>query len=284
MEEEEIDNSIKEMIISFKEAKDENNYYFGQLCILHYTEFSNSFDDDIFKIAAVIELLILSLDVIDDIQDKDTEHVWTTNPALSINCALSIIVLSNKIIQDSSFKHANRAAHYVEKCILRSINGQQKDLLNNCQDERSYLKMIEDKSGSLTAMSCLLGVILATGKVPPQVFAYGSYIGVIQQINNDIYELKNWSGKNDIINRKYSLPVIYLLSLHNDASENLHAYYRGENQANLDKELIEQALLESGAIRYANIIKSVYKNKATNLFNEIGLSNVLYKELQNYMR
>jgi competence protein ComQ len=282
--EEEIDNSIKEMIFSFKEAKEENNYYFGKLCILHYAEFSIDFDDEIFKIAAVIELLILSLDVIDDIQDEDTEHIWTKNPALSINCALAMIVLSNKIIQESSFKYANRAKQYVERCILRSINGQHSDLMNSCQDEKSYLQMVEDKSGSLTAMSCLLGVILANGKVSPKINAYGSYIGAIQQINNDISGLKNWSSRNDIINRKYSLPVIYLLSLQTDASEQLRSYYRMVNQVNFDKKLIEQTLLDSGAIRYANIIKSVYKNKAINLINETGLSNKLHNELEKYMR
>ncbi|UZM99271.1 hypothetical protein OL548_02190 [Lysinibacillus sp. MHQ-1] len=42
--------------------------------------------------------------------------------------------------------------------------------------------MITLKSGSLTAMSCLIGEVLAKGEVSQEVEAYGKYIGIIQQI------------------------------------------------------------------------------------------------------
>jgi len=86
LEETELDSSIREMIYTFKQEKkqDEYNYHFGQLCISHYTEYAMEFNSEIFKMAARIELLILSLDIIDDIQDEDTDHIWVRNPALSI--------------------------------------------------------------------------------------------------------------------------------------------------------------------------------------------------------
>ena len=210
-----IGDELRGMLQSFKDEKTDVGYSFGKLCIIHYEAFTGHCNEDIYKIAAAVELLILSFDIIDDLQDQDAEYSWSRTPDLSLNTAIAMLVMASKIIRESNFEHKDLAVQILEKYALLSINGQQLDLLNCCRDEQSYLRMIEQKSGSLTAMSCLIGEVLAKGEVSTQVEEYSTYIGIIQQIKNDIQDLKKWDSKNDLLNRKYSLPIIFLFSTEN---------------------------------------------------------------------
>ena len=161
----------------------------------HYEAFSSSINPDIYKVGCAIELLILSFDIIDDLQDKDSDYSWNKTPELSLNVALAMLVMASKTIDETSFEHKRAAIKLVDEYALKSINGQQLDLLNSCRDEDSYVKMITLKSGSLTAMGCLVGEVLAKGEISQEVEEYGKYIGIIQQIKNDIQSLKAWGPK-----------------------------------------------------------------------------------------
>ncbi|MGE7913435.1 polyprenyl synthetase family protein [Lysinibacillus xylanilyticus] len=272
--EELIGHELRSMLKSFKEEKRIEGYSFGKLCYWHYETFTDCLNEDIYKIAAAIELLILSFDIIDDIQDKDSHYSWSKTPELSLNVAVSMLVMASRIISGTSFEHKGTAIQILEEYALRSINGQQLDLLNICRDEQSYLQMINQKSGSLTAMGCLIGEVLAKGEISPEVEEYGKYIGIIQQIKNDVQSLKTWGPKNDLLNKRYSLPIIYLLSQKNDVSKAVINYYNGDIDALLDNNATENELTNGGAIRYAITIKNVYKFKALN-----NLENVAINEL-----
>lgn len=248
------------MLQIFKDEKAKVGFPFGTLCVLHYEAFADQFNKDIYRIAAAIELLTLSFDIIDDLQDNDTEYIWNKTPALSLNVSISMIIIATKIIRDSSFNHKDLAVQIFDKYTLLSLSGQQKDLLNCCRDEDSYLNMIEQKSGSLMTLSCLIGTVLAIGRTCTYVREYSKYIGIVQQIKNDIQDLEQWNRKNDLLNKKYSLPIIFLLSTKNNVSENILNYYN--NDSLLDIYSIKKELVNSGAIRYAIAIKNVFKNKA----------------------
>ena len=265
---------LRSMLKSFKEEKKEVGYSFGEICYWHYEAFTDCLNEDIYKIAAAIELLILSFDIIDDIQDQDSNYSWSKTPELSLNVAITMLVMASRIISGTSFEHKGTAIQILEEYALRSINGQQLDLLNICRDEQSYLQMIDQKSGSLTAMGCLIGEVLAKGEISSEVEEYGKYIGIIQQIKNDVQSLKAWGPKNDLLNKRYSLPIIYLLSQKNDVSKAVINYYNGDIDAILDNNATENELTHGGAIRYAITIKNVYKFKALN-----NLENVAINEL-----
>lgn len=275
---------LKSMLKSFKEEKRTVGYSFGRLCVLHYEAFTERLDKDIYKVAAAIELLILSFDIIDDLQDKDSDYSWSKTPELSLNVALAMLVMASKIIRETSFEHKNRAIQILEEYALGSINGQQLDLLNNCRDEQSYLQMIEQKSGSLTALSCLIGEVLAKGEISSQVKEYSKYIGIIQQIKNDIQGLKTWGRKNDLLNKRYSLPIIYLLSQKNDVSNSVKNYYNDDIVAVLDNNATENELTNGGAIRYAITIKNVYKFKALSYLENVAIKEVGKDYLKKLMK
>ncbi|AUS88581.1 transcriptional regulator [Lysinibacillus sp. YS11] len=275
---------LKLMLKSFKEEKTTVGFSFGKMCFWHYEAFSSSINPDIYKVAAAIELLILSFDIIDDLQDKDSDYSWNKTPELSLNVALAMLVMASKTIDETSFEHKRAAIKLVDKYALKSINGQQLDLLNSCRDEDSYVKMITLKSGSLTAMGCLVGEVLAKGEISQEVEEYGKYIGIIQQIKNDIQSLKEWGPKNDLLNKRYSLPIIYLLSQKNDVSKSVSSYYNNDIVTDLDNNATEDALTNGGAIRYAITIKNVYKFKALNYLENVAINQVGREYLQKLLK
>lgn len=273
-----IGDELRDMLKSFKAEKADVGYSFGKLCVLHYEAFTDNNNEHIYIVAAAIELLILSFDIIDDLQDQDAKNSWSETPDLSLNTAIAMLVLASKIIRESSFDHKGLAVQLLEKYALLSINGQQLDLLNCCRDEQSYLQMTEQKSGSLTAMSCLIGEVLAKGEVSTQVEEYSKYIGIIQQIKNDIQDLKKWDSKNDLLNKKYTLPIIFLLSTENSVSNSVKEYYNVDIVTFLDNYAIKQELTNSGAIRYALAVKNLYKYKSLHILNDVTMKQ-LSKEL-----
>ncbi|WP_445478626.1 polyprenyl synthetase family protein [Lysinibacillus irui] len=277
-------DELKLLLISFLEEKTAVGFSFGKLCFLHYEAFSDGINEDIYKVAAAIELLILSFDIIDDLQDKDSDYIWNKTPELSLNVALAMLIMASKAINETSFEHKRVAIRLLEKYALLSINGQQLDLLNICRDEESYVQMITQKSGSLTAMSCLIGEVLAKGENTKEVEEYGKYIGIIQQIKNDIQSLKEWGPKNDLLNKRYSLPIIYLLSKKNDVSISVASYYNDDIVTVLDNKATENELTNGGAIRYAITIKNVYKFKALNYLENVALNNLGREYLEKLLR
>jgi len=272
------------MLKNFKEEKMAIGYSFGKLCYLHYEAFTDCLNEDIYKVAAAIELLILSFDIIDDLQDKDSDYSWTKTPELSLNVALAMLVMASRTIRETSFEHKNTAIQILEDYALRSINGQQLDLLNTCRDEQSYIQMIEQKSGSLSAMACLIGEVLAAGGTSSEVEEYGKYIGIIQQIKNDIQSLKTWGPKNDLLNKRYSLPIIYLLSRENDVSKSVINYYNDDMDAFLDNNATENELTNGGAIRYAITMKNVYKFKSLNILENVTINELGKDYLKRLMK
>lgn len=260
-------------IQQFKEEKLlKSDFTLGTLCVLHYMAITKSYNNEIYKIAATVEMLILAFDIIDDIQDKDTDYIWNTNPEVSLNTALFMTIIPSKVLRESTFEYKELAIELLEKYSLLSIVGQQLDLLNSCSDESSYIQMIEKKSGSLAALSCLIGTILASGRIYSYVEEYSKSLGIIQQIKNDIHSLKEWDKHNDLINKKYSLPIIFLFSNSNSTTTTLINHYKSNQKTTIDMQKIKDELFTKGAIRYAICIKNIFKNKALKQIEQMPCS------------
>lgn len=279
-----IGGELKELLQSFKKTKEAFGYSFGTLCVIHYEEYADTFNEDIYKIGAAIELLMLSFDIIDDLQDNDTDYIWTKNPEFSLNAVLAMLTIASKLLRQSSFEHRELALQTIEQYALLSINGQHLDLLNVCQDESSFLQMITQKSGSLTAMSCLVGYILAQGKKSATIEEYGTALGVIQQIKNDIQGLKEWNHNNDLLNKKYSLPIIYIFSLQIGTSKELEVYYNNNDPLRPSVESLAEKLESTGAISYALAIKNLYKYSVLELIETETLSAKSNNYLKKLMK
>lgn len=279
---------LKELLLSFVVGGGKENYPFGELCIFHYQHFSSSFDNEIYEVAAAIELLVLSFDILDDLEDNDTnDKPWSNNTPPSLNASTALLFLSMNAIRKTHFTYKEKALSFMERNALRSIEGQHKDLLSTCQDEKTYIEMMEEKSGSLVMLACLVGCIIANGDGSQEAENYSKWMGVIGQINNDISDLKKWDKKNDMLNKKYSLPIIYLLDIERHSEQIVTKYYQNEmskEQLLAYKHIIQRKLIDTDAIKYALVIKSIFQQKVKQEFAKMNFSGNQMIFLQKYTK
>lgn len=231
---------------------------FGNLILLHHDMFQGK-SKDILKVAAVMELLILSFDILDDLEDQDNPMTpWSHwEMPLALNVATGLLYVSSMLIDciDVPLDIKKRC----HNLILKSINGQHTNLLNSVKTEEEYIETTTQISGSLVALSCLLGTSLITGEYFKLIEKYANYIGIIEQIKNDLQDIFSLN-KNDWFLKKHSLPIIYLLE-HRIPSIILD-YYNNEityEELSDCKELVKRVLFDSGAILYAQSILYKYK-------------------------
>ena len=183
---------LKTDMSEFITFKMKGHFPFGQLVILHFQMFACQ-SKDILQAAAAVELMILSLDIFDDLQDQDNFSVpWhKIDQAIAMNIATGFLVLSTKAIEQTSFDRDRKvmASDYLNTCVLKAINGQHTDLMDLIESEEDYIQMVREKSGSLMASACLVGTALASEKHHDSVNKYAEHIGIIAQIKNDINDI-----------------------------------------------------------------------------------------------
>jgi Geranylgeranyl pyrophosphate synthase len=281
---EELNNLISEFVT----FKMKGHFPFGQITILHY-RMLNGQSQDIFSAAAAVELMILSLDIFDDLQDQDNLSVpWNNiDQAISINIATGLLVLSAKALDQTSFELNKKvtANAYLNAQVLKAINGQHIDLLDSIESEEDYIQMVRGKSGSLMASACLVGTALASEKHHDSVNKYGEYIGIIAQIKNDINDICHWNMKNDLINKRKTLLTLYLLNNHQPQYQLIRDYFNGklrEEDLKYKVEILE-LIEKSGAIEYARVIMRINQLKVLELMENMGVGQEWKEKLMQYV-
>lgn len=278
---------LKEQLLHYVDYQSQNQFSFGELLILHYNIFDGAKNEEIYKVAAAVELLILSFDILDDIEDDDSaDKPWSIEPSLALNATTTLLFISTKVMIDTSFHHKDEAISILLKYALQSINGQHKDLLNVCRTEADYIEMTLEKSGSLTKLACLIGTVLATKDYPTEVKAYARLIGLIGQINNDLMDIATWDDKNDLIHKKYTLPIIYLLNSEDEELHMVRDYYDGKIEVSeiiKKQQLIDKKFIETGAITYTEVIKRIQQNKMLTEVKKLNIDLAHFNQLKKYI-
>ncbi|QYG90900.1 polyprenyl synthetase family protein [Bacillus atrophaeus] len=243
---------------NFIESKDA--FEFAKLAFHHYQAFNGQDEKAIELLAVGIELLILSFDIYDDLEDRDNLNaVWMKiESSISLNAVTALYTLSIQIMSQAS--NEPEFSQEILNFALKSIQGQHDDIVNAPQTEEDYLEMIRNKSGALTALPCVMGVMLATGKIHPIVVSYSYEIGIISQIENDYQGL--FYLNNDFVQKKNTLAYLYLNKRFNDASVELLRWYEDADLfLSLNPKRIKQKLTEAGVMQYLLVMKHLSLQK-----------------------
>lgn len=275
-------NELKTKLLAFIDFQSEKGFPFGELLVLHYKMFNGEETEEIYTVAAAVEMLILSFDILDDFEDDDfQDQPWSVESNLALNATTALLFLSANVIRKTSFKNAGKAIAILQEYALRSIHGQHQDLLNRSKSEEHYVQMTMEKSGSLVALACLVGTALATDPAPIEVETYAKYIGLVGQINNDLADIEAWGEKNDLLNKKFSLPIIYLLNCNDEQLGFVHDYYENKVDKGVilkQQKLISEKFVQTGAVTYTEVMRKVYQNKAIAAVKQLQVDS-LYKHL-----
>ena len=268
------EQELKQRTLDFIEFKKTEGFSFGQLTKVHYEMFGGLQHEDINQACAAVETMILALDIFDDLQDQDaTDKPWcSSGQAISMNIATGILMLSLKMMEDSSFDRKWDAIRYINHQVLKAVQGQHLDLQQKMQNEEDYVKMAHDKSGSLMACACLVGVALATPDYHDAVKEYATNFGIAAQIQNDIQDVLRGDMKNDLLYKKQTLPILKLLEENHEQANLARDYYKGKVEPYFmyeNKIKLLDWIRSSSSITYVQVLKRVYQRKAIQQIEEL---------------
>ncbi|MEC0227309.1 polyprenyl synthetase family protein [Paenibacillus alba] len=229
---------------------------------------------DIRRYAAVTELVNLTLDIVDDLQDQDQANKsWMQSPqASTLNAILAMLM--GVVGELGQLQVHGKLLVEITQIIARSINGQHKDIINASVSVDDYLVMTQEKSGSLFRLACFMGYLSldCPDETIKQLHELADCIGLIHQIQNDMRDLVRYDVKNDLYFKKRTLPILYLLSVEDEAFKPLKDYYAGKITADSllhDKEAFNQMIHDSGCLEYSRVVQSICLQKAEEIYAKL---------------
>ncbi|MFQ6318513.1 polyprenyl synthetase family protein [Bacillus halotolerans] len=271
---------LERYLQNFIESKD--TFEFADLALHHYLAFNGQDQKAIELLTAGIELLILSFDIYDDLEDQDNANaVWMKiDSSIALNAVTALYTLSIQVMCQAS--HEPEFSQEILNFALQSIQGQHDDIVNVPQTEETCLEMIKNKSGALTALPCVMGVMLATGKYNPIVASYSYELGIMSQIDNDYKGL--FYLNNDFVQKKHTLAYLYLKKQFNDASvELLSLYQKPEEFVSINTKTLKQKLTEAGVIQYLLVMKHLSLQKIKKELSHLKLEDDKTEKLLSVM-
>ncbi|MGG2932628.1 polyprenyl synthetase family protein [Bacillus pacificus] len=267
----------------------EGGFPLGNLTILAYT-LHKEVSSEIYKVASITELIMFAFDILDDLEDDDNPDTpWFSEKEYALNVITGIlfIIIQRITTLNIDYKIEKKLQHILTQYAFKAIEGQHIDLLNNINSEREYIELVSKKSASLFILAYQLGTITAKQEYSEEGNNFIRYIGIAEQINNDINDILKLSLKNDLIRKKKTLPVIYLLNHESEKYSIFREYYRNNIDKQLlmkDKENLKGLIIESGALKYCEVMRRIFLRKAIVEGEKTDLSKALLKQLNSYIR
>lgn len=264
------DEDLKLLLASCMTDKETSNLSWAKITLCVHAMLGGN-AADIYRRAAVTELVILILDIVDDLQDQDSESKpWMkVELASALNAVLALIV--GMIGELGKLNASGSMLAQISKIIARSINGQHKDVTNAASNVDDYLWMTQEKSGSLFRLACYMGYAGTdcSEDTIEQLHQIADCVGLLHQIQNDMRDLVRYDEKSDLMARKRTLPILYLLSVEDEAFSPVKAYYEGKITAALlleNQEKVKELIYDSGCLEYARIVQSMCLQKVEEIY------------------
>lgn len=241
--------------------------------------------------AAAVELLHNFTLIHDDIEDGDEKRrhrdtlwkLWGIPQAINTGDAMDIVANLSLLELNGSIKPQMMVdiMRLFNETVIELCEGQYLDMDFQDRGEVSvdeYIGMISGKTAALIEASTAIGAMVATEdrEVIDHFKAFGRKIGIAFQIRDDILGI--WgdpantgkSAKNDIRNKKKTLPVLYAMEKPRDREE-LERIYAKKSLTGHDIARVSDILTGAGALEYAQKEAQRYKDEALAQFDGLKL-------------
>jgi competence protein ComQ len=237
--------------------------------------------------AIAMELSALAIDIFDDIQDQDHDDLpWRQIPTPNaLNLAICLSMLSSEAISalpdDRDGRLYKKISQILSYMWTTCSDGQfQEALYDNIErvELDQYFELVERKSGSLTACACKIGAVLggASDSLVLQFEQFGTNLGIMSQIRNDLNDFLDFEKKKDFVNRKKTLPYVYLLNvLKGEKAEQfkkLTEITKGKGLQRFGKEeqeTLKQLVIDEGVVHYCRIMYELFREKSMDIIKAI---------------
>lgn len=243
--------------------------------------------------AIAMELSALAADIFDDIQDQDNDDLpWRQiPPANALNLAICLSMLSyqsvSTILESRLFGEVSQILNHMW---ITASDGQLQEVLLDTRGQvtlEQYFELVKRKSGSLTACACKIGATLgdASASVVLQLEQFGTNLGIMSQIKNDLNDFLNFEDKSDFVNNRKTLPYVYLLNiLQGNKAEQFKELTQNEGNGiqRLGKEeqgYLKQLTLEEGAVHYGRVMYEIFRQESMEIMQAIPVSEKLKEKM-----
>lgn len=282
------DGEFQELLLSFISEKAKERGSWSDIVRCVHTLFTGS-NPRIDTIAAAAELAILASDIMDDLQDCDqTDKLWMQCPsAYALNAVVALMMCFTGALGKCGLPPEEIAE--AGRIISRSLQGQYRDIRNAVETPDEYLRLVQEKSGSIFQLVVHLGIAGAALQEPQRelLLDLADCTGMIHQIQNDLRDITRLGQKNDVLLKRRTLPVLYLLSLHEEWEFRFfQQYYRGE----MDWEEFLQrtgdygAFIEaSGCLEYCLVVQGLCVDRAEELMSRMDIPPAGKEQLKALM-
>lgn len=241
--------------------------------------------------AAAVELLHNFSLIHDDIEDGDETRrhrdtlwkLWGIPQAINTGDAMDIVANLSLLELDGLIRPQMMVdiMRLFNETVIELCEGQYLDMDFQDRDGVSvgeYVTMISGKTAALIEASTAIGAMVATEdkEAIGRFRAFGRKIGIAFQIRDDILgiwgnpENTGKSAKNDIRNKKKTLPVLYAMETSGDRDE-LKRIYGKKHLADGDIALVFDILSKAGSLDYAQGEAQRYKDEAMEQFSGLKL-------------
>jgi len=243
--------------------------------------------------AAAVELLHNFSLIHDDIEDGDEKRrhrdtlwkLWGVPQAINTGDAMDIVANLSLLDLDGSVKPEMmiEIMRLFNETVIELCEGQYLDMDFQCRSDVSvdeYITMVSGKTAALIEAAAAIGAMVATEDedVIGRFKTFGRKIGISFQIRDDILGI--WgdpkstgkSAKNDIRNKKKSLPVLYAMEKSKRRAE--------LKLSDLDVARVFDILTEAGALEYTQNEAQRYKDEAMAQFEGLRLHKAPMERLQ----
>lgn len=234
---------------------------------------------NIYQLAATTELIILASDIVDDLQDQDhLNKPWMMDPpAYTLNAVVAMLVTFFAQLSQLLEGNNQAALHEASRILLRSLNGQQKDLSNSTQTVDEYLEMVQEKSGSLMRLACYLGyaTLDCSEETINRLNDLADCTGLIHQIENDMRDTLAFDVKSDLVLKKKNLPLLYLSLTESESVI--------DELLSMDRADAIKLINDSGCVEYCKIVQSLCLTKAQEIYEELQAESPWKEEFWEMM-
>lgn len=240
------------------------------------------------NVAALTELLVLALDIADDLQDRDNaEKSWMQcPPELSLNAVMGLLMGTigelgrlRTAYPEDAFPDPGE----VGRIVMNAVNGQFRDLIGDIATEQDYISVVQQKSCMLLKLAYYMGYgsLPEARSLEEPMDLLAGYLGVVSQLANDLRDVLRYDVKNDLLHKKRTLPILYLLGDEEDDFTVIRDYYGGtigRDEFLKHKIACVDYIRESGCVEYTEVIKSLFLQKAEETFDSIAAADPAWKE------
>ncbi|WP_424358597.1 polyprenyl synthetase family protein [Methanocella sp. MCL-LM] len=249
------------------------------MCLLACEAVCGKFDNALPGAAAVELVHNFSL-IHDDIEDGDEKRrhrptvwkLWGVPQAINTGDAMDVVsymaILELKVKPETMIP----VLKVFNDTIMQLCEGQYLDMdfqTRKTVTVEEYIEMITGKTAALIEASTAIGAMAATDdqKVIGHFKSFGHKIGIGFQIQDDLLgiwgdpALTGKSARNDIRNKKKTLPVLYALQYSKDREE-MKQLYAKEHFSEADIDRVFQILTEAGAYEYTMKTAHRYRDEA----------------------